>query len=75
VDYEVILLIHDSGRITCPYVPTNRLNKETFEKIICLKSWGVFEDEEEKAVREAINVTEALRQILGTTDLHLYIVK
>jgi hypothetical protein len=22
VDYEVILLIHASGRITCPYVPT-----------------------------------------------------
>ena len=26
----------------------NRLNKDTFEKIICLKSWGVFEDEEEE---------------------------
>ena len=25
----------------------NRLNKDTFEKIICLKSWGVFKDEEE----------------------------
>ena len=23
------------------------LNKDTFEKIICLKSWGVFKDEEE----------------------------
>jgi len=26
----------------------NRLNKDTFEKIICLKSWGVFKDEEEE---------------------------
>jgi len=25
----------------------NRLNKSTFEKIICLKSWGVFINEEE----------------------------
>ena len=25
----------------------NRLTKDTFEKIICLKSWGVFKDEEE----------------------------
>jgi hypothetical protein len=43
--------------------------------MICIKSWGVFEDEEEKAEREAINVTEALRQILGATDLHLFIIK
>ena len=26
----------------------NRLNKDTFEKIISLKSWGVFKDEEEE---------------------------
>ena len=26
----------------------NRLNKDTFEKIIFLKSWGVFKDEEEE---------------------------
>ena len=25
----------------------NRLNKDTFKRISCLKSWGVFEDEEE----------------------------
>ena len=27
----------------------NRLNKDTFEKIICLKSWGVFKDKEENS--------------------------
>ena len=27
----------------------NRLTKDTFEKIICLKSWGVFKDEEENS--------------------------
>jgi hypothetical protein len=26
----------------------NRLNKDTFEKIISLKSWGVFKDKEEE---------------------------
>jgi hypothetical protein len=26
----------------------NRLNKDTFKKIISLKSWGVFKDEEEE---------------------------
>ena len=26
----------------------NRLNKITFEKIICLKSWGIFINEEEE---------------------------
>jgi hypothetical protein len=26
----------------------NRLNKSTFEKIICLKSWGIFINEEEE---------------------------
>ena len=30
----------------------NRLNKDTFEKIICLKSWGVFKDEEEEEEEE-----------------------
>jgi hypothetical protein len=30
----------------------NRLTKETFEKIICLKSWGVFKDEEEELEKE-----------------------
>jgi len=30
----------------------NRLNKSTFEKIICLKSWGVFNNEEEQAKKE-----------------------
>ena len=32
----------------------NRLNKSTFEKIICLKSWGVFNNEEEQAKEEEI---------------------
>ncbi|PVH75568.1 hypothetical protein DL98DRAFT_427310, partial [Cadophora sp. DSE1049] len=32
----------------------NRLSKETFEKIICLKSWGVLEDEEGKEYKELI---------------------
>ena len=26
----------------------NRLTKPTFEKIICLKSWGIFRNEEEE---------------------------
>ena len=30
----------------------NRLSKETFEMLICLKSWSVFEDEEEVQFRE-----------------------
>jgi hypothetical protein len=30
----------------------NRLSKETFEMLICLKSWGIFEDEEEVQLRE-----------------------
>jgi hypothetical protein len=30
----------------------NRLNKSTFEKIICLKSWGVFKDKEEIIKKE-----------------------
>ena len=30
----------------------NRLNKSTFEKIICLKSWGVFINEEEEIKKE-----------------------
>jgi hypothetical protein len=30
----------------------NRLNKSTFEKIACLKSWGVFKDELEEAKKE-----------------------
>jgi len=30
----------------------NRLNKNTFEKIICLKSWGVFKNEEEEVKKE-----------------------
>jgi hypothetical protein len=30
----------------------NRLNKSTFEKIIYLKSWGVFINEEEEIKRE-----------------------
>jgi hypothetical protein len=30
----------------------NRLNKSTFEKISCLKSWGVFKDELEEAKKE-----------------------
>ena len=33
----------------------NRLNKSTFEKISCLKSWGVFKDEEEEVKREEKN--------------------
>ena len=32
----------------------NRLNKNTFEKIISLKSWGVFKDEEEEEERKRI---------------------
>jgi hypothetical protein len=32
----------------------NRLNKDTFEKIISLKSWGVFKDEEEEEERKRI---------------------
>ena len=31
----------------------NRLNKDTFEKIICLKSWGAFIDEEEEEDKKA----------------------
>jgi len=30
----------------------NRLNKSTFKKIICLKSWGVFINEEEEIKKE-----------------------
>jgi hypothetical protein len=30
----------------------NRLNKSTFEKIACLKSWGLFKDELEEAKKE-----------------------
>ncbi|MAD85775.1 MAG: hypothetical protein CL912_22665 [Deltaproteobacteria bacterium] len=33
----------------------NRLAKDTFEKIICLKSWGVIkEEEEEDDIREEV---------------------
>jgi hypothetical protein len=32
----------------------NRLNKDTFEKIICLKSWGVFKDKEELEEKEEV---------------------
>ena len=32
----------------------NRLNKDTFEKIISLKSWGVFKDDEEEEERKRI---------------------
>jgi hAT family C-terminal dimerisation region len=32
----------------------NRLNKDTFEKIISLKSWGVFKDKEEEEERKRI---------------------
>ena len=30
----------------------NRLNKSTFEKISCLKSWGIFKDELEEVKKE-----------------------
>jgi hypothetical protein len=30
----------------------NRLNKSTFEKISCLKSWGVFKEELEEVKKE-----------------------
>jgi hypothetical protein len=30
----------------------NRLNKSTFERITCLKSWGLFKDELEEAKKE-----------------------
>jgi hypothetical protein len=30
----------------------NRLNKSTFEKISCLKNWGVFKDELEEVKKE-----------------------
>ena len=30
----------------------NRLNKSTFERIACLKSWGLFKDELEEAKKE-----------------------
>jgi hypothetical protein len=30
----------------------NRLNKSTFKRIACLKSWGLFKDELEEAKRE-----------------------
>ena len=30
----------------------NRLNKSTFEKIACLKSWGVFKNELEEAKKD-----------------------
>jgi hypothetical protein len=32
----------------------NRLNKDTFEKIISLKSWGVFKDKEEEEEKKHI---------------------
>jgi hypothetical protein len=32
----------------------NRLNKDTFEKIISLKSWGVFKDEKEEEEKKHI---------------------
>ena len=32
----------------------NRLNKDTFEKISCLNSWGVFNDEEEELKKEGL---------------------
>ena len=32
----------------------NRLNKDTFKKIISLKSWGVFKDKEEEEERKHI---------------------
>ena len=36
----------------------NRPNKDTFKKIICLKSWGVFKDKEElKEEEDKINLT------------------
>ena len=30
----------------------NRLNKSTFKKISCLKSWGIFKDELEEVKKE-----------------------
>jgi hypothetical protein len=30
----------------------NRLNKSTFERIACLKSWGLFKDELEEAKKK-----------------------
>jgi hypothetical protein len=30
----------------------NRLTKATFEKIICLKNWGIFKNEEEQVKKE-----------------------
>ena len=33
----------------------NRLNKSTFEKISCLKSWGVFKEELEEVKKEEKN--------------------
>jgi len=30
----------------------NRLNKSTFKRIACLKSWGLFKDELEEAKKE-----------------------
>jgi len=30
----------------------NRLNKSTFEKISCLKGWGIFKDELEEVKKE-----------------------
>jgi hypothetical protein len=44
----------------------NRLNKSTFEKIICLKSWGVFINEEEE-----VKKTEKEQESKGKKDLEL----
>ena len=30
----------------------NRLNKDTFEYIICLKSWGLFREDKEEVIEE-----------------------
>ena len=30
----------------------NRLNKDTFKYIICLKSWGLFREDKEEIVKE-----------------------
>ena len=40
----------------------NRLNKDTFNIIICLKSWGIIKEEEKEAKEDAnkdISVKEA----------------
>ena len=45
----------------------NRLNKDTFEEIISLKSWGIFTEEEDKELKE-VKVSKENPYILETIE-------